>query len=60
MRLYRPIVHRAGVQPLFHVPRSGAVITHEEHAPLDIPGGDYKVVIAREYVPQAAPRRVYD
>ena len=38
----------------------GVPLTHEEHDTLTIPKGDYRVENQREYVPQAAPRRVYD
>jgi hypothetical protein len=37
-----------------------AALEHEEHAPTQLPPGNYKVVIQREYVPQEAPRRVDD
>lgn len=52
--------NRLNTDTVLSVPKGGATITHEEHAALEIPEGDFKVVIAREYVPQAAPRRVYD
>ena len=35
-------------------------LTHEEHAPLAIPPGSYRVVQQREYQPRAAPRVVAD
>ena len=35
-------------------------LTHEEHAPLTIPPGSYRVVQQREYQPRAAPRAVVD
>jgi len=35
-------------------------LTHEEHAPLAIPPGSYRVVQQREYQPRAAPRAVTD
>lgn len=35
-------------------------LTHEEHAPLSIPPGNYRVVRQREYQPRAAPRTVTD
>lgn len=38
----------------------GVSLAHEEHDTLTIPKGDYRVENQREYVPQAAPRRVYD
>jgi len=38
-----------------------ARIVHEEHGPIELPSGDYRVWIQREYVPQARPpRRVCD
>lgn len=30
-----------------------AVVVHEEHTPLELPAGDYAVVLQREYVPPA-------
>ncbi|WP_159589676.1 hypothetical protein [Chelativorans xinjiangense] len=40
---------------------SGPVeLTHEEHAPLAIPPGNYRVVQQREYQPRAVPRLVDD
>lgn len=35
---------------------TAAVLVHEEHAPIALPPGTYRVVIQREYVP-AEPRR---
>lgn len=35
-------------------------LLHEEHAPLTIPPGNYRVVRQREYQPQARPRTVID
>lgn len=35
-------------------------LSHEEHSPLAIPPGNYRVVRQREYQPQARPRRVMD
>lgn len=35
-------------------------LTHEEHAPLGIPPGNYRVIQQREYQPRAAPRAVDD
>lgn len=35
-------------------------LRHEEHAPLAIPPGTYRVVRQREYQPRAAPRAVAD
>ena len=37
----------------------GAVFTHQEHGPVTLAPGDYKVVIQREYSPEAI-RRVAD
>ena len=31
--------------------RSAAQLIHEEHAPIDLPPGAYRIVIQREYVP---------
>jgi hypothetical protein len=38
----------------------GAVLTHEEHAPLTVPPGNYRVVHQQEYVERARAQRVYD
>jgi hypothetical protein len=35
-------------------------LSHEEHSPLAVPPGNYRVVRQREYQPQARPRRVMD
>lgn len=35
-------------------------LTHEEHAPLAIPPGNYRVVQQHEYQPRGAPRAVVD
>ena len=35
-------------------------LTHEEHSPLMVPPGSYRVVRQREYQPQARPRAVVD
>lgn len=35
-------------------------LTHEEHGPLAIPPGNYRVVQQREYQPRGAPRAVTD
>lgn len=39
---------------------SGAVLTHEEHAAVAIPPGDYRIVIGREWDPAMAARQVVD
>lgn len=43
-----------------HVPKTGATLTHEEHSPLQIPPGTYRVVHQREYVERAPAASVYD
>lgn len=45
-------IHVAGPAPVD--------LTHEEHAPLTIPPGNYRVVQQREYKPRAAARVVAD
>jgi hypothetical protein len=35
-------------------------LTHEEHAPLTVQPGTYRVVLQREYQPRSAPRTVVD
>jgi hypothetical protein len=48
-------------QGLIYVSGSTPVeLTHEEHAPLAIPPGSYRVVRQHEYQPQASPRTVAD
>ena len=37
----------------------GAVVTHDEHAPVTLPPGNYQVTIQREYSPEAI-RNVQD
>ena len=34
------------------VPENGALLLHEEHAPIPLPQGDYKIVLQREYDPE--------
>lgn len=41
------------------VPAGGASVTHEEHRPVALPAGSYRVVIQREYTPEEI-RRVAD
>lgn len=36
------------------------VLRHEEHAKIDLPRGNYRVVIQREYAPGELPRQVVD
>lgn len=38
----------------------GVTVSHEEHAPVRVPPGDYQVRRQREYKPQAPPQRVSD
>lgn len=35
--------------------RSIAQLVHEEHAPIEVPAGAWRIVIQREYAPPAAP-----
>lgn len=35
-------------------------LRHEEHAKIELPSGNYRVVIQREYVPGELPRQVLD
>lgn len=43
---------------------AAATLAHEEHAPIEVPPGVYRIVIQREYVPAPVPanawRRVID
>lgn len=60
------IANKAAV--LFDVPDVGrmlkvtkrVVLRHEEHAKIDLPPANYRVVIQREYVPGELPRAVVD
>jgi hypothetical protein len=38
--------------------KRGATFVHEEHAPVTLPPGNYKVVVQREYQPQGIVRVV--
>ena len=38
----------------------GVTLTHEEHAAVRVPPGDYRVRRQREYVPREVPQRVLD
>lgn len=38
----------------------GATLTHEEHATVMLPPGDYRVIQQVEYVPKELPRAVLD
>ena len=43
------------------VTEEGAVVTHEEHAPITLPPGEYEVVRQREFDPfEQATRKVAD
>lgn len=54
------VMYRDGTRTYLKVPKGGANLTHEEHEKLFIPEGWYEIENQREYVPQAAPVRVYD
>ena len=41
-------------------PKGGCAVIHQEHARIELPAGDYRVWIQREYQPAAPPRRVVD
>jgi hypothetical protein len=54
-----------GMEMYLRVPKSGATITHEEHDPIKLPAGSYKVGGQREYISPtptrpASQRRVFD
>jgi hypothetical protein len=34
------------------VPEGGATLSHEEHAPIPLPAGAYRVILQREYRPE--------
>jgi hypothetical protein len=54
---------RDGDQRYLRVPRP-VTLRHEEHGPIDVRPGSYRIVIQREYVPSLVPatawRRVID
>ena len=35
-------------------------VYHQEHDPLQLPAREYDVCVQRQYIPQEAPKRVYD
>lgn len=39
---------------------NGAVLRHQEHAPISVPPGNYRVIRQREYRPAELPRMVAD
>ena len=43
----------------FVLVRSKAQLVHEEHAPIELPAGAYRVVIQREYEPNPIPARAW-
>lgn len=49
----------SGTERFLRVPAGGASVTHEEHAPIALPAGTYRVVVQREYSPEEI-RRVAD
>ena len=38
------------------VPAEGAALRHEEHGPIDLAPGSYRVVVQREYTPERVVR----
>lgn len=52
--LYKSLNH-----PLLFVTADEVTLRHEEHAPVTLPKGTYKVIIQREYEPQGS-RNVLD
>jgi len=45
---------------ILRVDKGGATLSHEEHAAIDLPAGDYIVRRQREYAPGEIPRTVAD
>lgn len=39
--------------PIFVVAGEGSMLTHQEHAPLSVPPGTWRVIRQREYAPEA-------
>ena len=52
-------LYAMGENRYLRVPKGGATLLHEEHAVIPLPPGGYRVVIQREYSPEAV-RRVQD
>lgn len=57
--LARAEVIEVGKGLFLRVAADGVRIVHEEHAPIDLPAGDYEIEIQREYTP-AEIRNVAD
>jgi hypothetical protein len=51
----------AGAERWLRTPKGGAVLYHEEHSRIELPGATtFKVTIQREYQPGELPRQVVD
>jgi len=46
-------------EKFLRVPKRGTTVTHQEHGPIQLPAGNWMVVIEREYTPVAV-RNVLD
>lgn len=47
-------------QLYLRAPKGGSSVVHQEHARIDLPAGNYRVIRQREYVARALPRQVVD
>lgn len=47
-------------EDLFFSSAEDTSVVHQEHAKIDIPAGNYRVIRQREYVPMDDPRNVMD
>lgn len=56
--LYRPASDQADIDARFLqiVAEAGVELRHEEHAPITLPAGTYRVIRQREYTPQPGLR----
>lgn len=54
------LIEVAGVPKVFLRIFQTTTLDHQEHSPVILPPGDYRIVRQREYVPQELPRQVAD
>lgn len=54
------LVRTADDERFLRIVGSGAVLTHEEHASIQIAPGEYRVVIGREFTADMEARQVVD
>lgn len=49
-----------GATGLVAIVKQPTWVVHDEHPPIQLPEGEYDIVIQRQYVPEAVPRKVWD